>query len=274
MIDSMSSPGAHRAFSQRFGYEPVPTPMRLEEVSRDLRREVWNTIRELLIKVSGQHSRNYYFSGDSRLFVQRALGAYRRVPEDDVHFPGEGTRDVDDGFGVAMASLFDRHAAAYWLDVNARPYRFFPRSNKAQGEAVREAIDTVRRAGMDGADTHLGHAAEHIRAGRHAEAVKDSILAVESVARSIDPKDGRTLGPALRSLEERGVVQHQALKEAFLALYGYANDEQGIRHALLKKTEPAVGIDESMFMFGACASFAAYLTNKHRKLAGRKQDAE
>lgn len=175
MPDSTIPRDAHGNFSQRFGYEPVPAPMRLEEVSTDLRREVWNTIR--------------------------------------------GT-------------------------------------------------------GMEGADTHLGNAAEHIRAGRHAEAVKDSILAVESVARSIDPKAGKTLEPALRSLEERGVIQHRALKQAFSALYGYANDEQGIRHALIEKVSPAVGMDESMFMLGACASFAAYLANKHRKLAGKKQDAQ
>ena len=118
---------------------------------------------------------------------------------------------------------------------------------------------------MSGAEVHLQQAAEHIHSRRYAESVKDSILAVESVARVIDPMAEKTLGPALKSLEKGGVIRHAALKEAFSKLYGYTNDEQGIRHALLDKTSPSVDIDEAMFMFGACASFAAYLTNKHQK---------
>ena len=31
------------------------------------------------------------------------------------------------------------------------------------------------------------------------------------------------------------------------------------------KDSAAVGLDEAMFMFGACASFAAYLAQKHRQ---------
>ena len=61
VTDSTSRRDAHRTFSQRFGYEAVPAPMRLEEVSKDLRRDVWNTIRELLIQVSKTRSRNYHF---------------------------------------------------------------------------------------------------------------------------------------------------------------------------------------------------------------------
>ena len=35
-------------FSQREGYAPLPKPMQLEELSADLRREIWNEIRKLL----------------------------------------------------------------------------------------------------------------------------------------------------------------------------------------------------------------------------------
>ena len=120
---------------------------------------------------------------------------------------------------------------------------------------------------MDGADTHLRQAAEHLNARRFADSVRESIHAVESVARMVDPKAERTLGPALDSLERAGVIQHKALKQAFSRLYGYTNDAQGIRHSLLDKDSPDVDLDEAMFMFGACASFAAYLASKHRKAA-------
>ena len=112
----------------------------------------------------------------------------------------------------------------------------------------------------------MRQAADHINARQFADSITDSIHAVESVARTIDPK-AKTLGPALDSLQKSGLLKHPALKEAFSKLYGYTSDEQGIRHALLDKGSPDVGLDEAMFMFGACASFAAYLVNKHRKAA-------
>ena len=40
----------HLTFSQRYCYEPLPKPMKLEEISDDLRREIWNAIRELLLE--------------------------------------------------------------------------------------------------------------------------------------------------------------------------------------------------------------------------------
>ena len=60
--------------------------------------------------------------------------------------------------------------------------------------------------------------------------------------------------------EHLGFSQH-----CFSQRYGYTNDEQGIRHALLDRDAADVGLDEALFMFGACASFAAYLTQKHRQ---------
>ena len=82
------------------------------------------------------------------------------------------------------------------------------------------------------------------------------------MARRLDPEAAQTLGPALKSIERRGTL-HPALKKAFDALYGYTSNEQGIRHALLDQTDAKVGLDEAVFMLGACASFASYLSRKH-----------
>ena len=124
---------------------------------------------------------------------------------------------------------------------------------------------------MDGAATHLRNAAEHINAQQYADSIADSIHAVESVARTIAPKASETLGPALNSLEDAGLLKHSDLKEALRKLYHYTCDEQGIRHALLDKDAPDVGLDEAVFMFGACASFADYLVRKHRQQAGGRE---
>ena len=62
------------------------------------------------------------------------------------------------------------------------------------------------------------------------------------------------------------MLNHRALKEAFSKLYGYTSDENGIRHALLEEGAADVDLDDAVFMFGACASFAAYLVNRHKQL--------
>ena len=71
------------------------------------------------------------------------------------------------------------------------------------------------------------------------------------------------LGPALAKLEKSGAI-HPALKQAFEKLYGYTNDEKGIRHAQLN--DPSNVTDhEAVFMLGACASFVTYLINRARE---------
>ena len=290
----------HLTFSERYGYEQLPEPMALEQLSDGLRREIWNRLRGNLLKNRKVRSATgyYYFAQEFKRFIERLFGKLLKLPEDEISTGYEdvlglfkrtileGRFDqllslieltanddsVDSRFAGKIAELFDSHAAAYWLDVIRKPYRFFPRSSPEQGYAVQQALKTVEDRGMTGASAHLRKAAGFINTQRYPDAISNSILAVESVARIIDPKAENTLGPALKSLEKAGVINHPALKEAFSKLYGYTNNEQGIRHALLDKGSAAVELDEAVFMFGACASFAAYLVNKHQQLK-QQQDA-
>ena len=175
---------------------------------------------------------------------------------------------LDNEFPSDIARIFENHLAAYRLDASKTPPQFIPRSNPEEGEATRQAISTIEENDFSGASTHLREAAKCINAGHFAQSVAHSIHAVESVARIIAPKNTNTLKPALATLEKAGL--HPALKEAFNKLYGYTSDEQGIRHALLDKDSADVNVDEAQFMFGACASFAAYLINRNRKMSERQ----
>ena len=223
----------HFTFSQRNGYEDLPEPMRLDQLSDDLRRELCNTVRQLLLKIPGEIPDGHRYAKD---FAERTLGRFLKV------------------------------AAPYWLDISQRPYWFFPRTSQEEGTATQQAMETLRQGGMNGAVTHLRKAAKFINTGDPADSIRESIHAMESVARTIDPASSETLGPALSSLKKRGLLQHKALEKAFQQLYGYTSDEQGIRHALLNKDAADVGLEEAMFMFGACASFAGYLTRKQRRI--------
>ena len=293
MGDNRYQSDDHLTFSQRHGYEPLPEPMQLEELSDDLKREIWNATREFLeSQIQPNPFGRVYFTKEAERFIERVLGKFFKKSEDEIDTSyDEVVHQFKDSivYGIFNEVLdlvqfmvndrkygeklvnpinksFETCVAAYYLDMSGGPpYRFFPRSNEAQGEATQESIKTIRDGGMEGAATHLRDAAAHINARQFADSISDSIHAVESVARRIDPKS-KTLRPALNSLENAGLIKHRALKEAFAKLYGYTSDEQGIRHSLTDKNSPDVDLDEAMFMFGACASFAAYLVNKHHKM--------
>ena len=68
----------------------------------------------------------------------------------------------------------------------------------------------------------------------------------------------KTLDPAPASCKKRGRL-HGGLKGAFSKLYGFANDEKGIRHTLVFKDEAQVDEADALFMLGACASLVSYL---------------
>jgi hypothetical protein len=89
--------------------------------------------------------------------------------------------------------------------------------------------------------------------------IKESISAVESLARVLSGNTKATLGDALKVMEKKGII-HPSLKEAFSKLYGYTNDEGGIRHAMLN--EPNLSAADAKFFLLSCTNFINYLKSK------------
>ena len=291
---------AHFRFSQRYGYEPLPEPMRLGHIPDDLRREICNTVRTTLSNISySAYAGARPSVGQVRGFIEYVLGNVFSVTENEIAtkvgarnpydffekflkkekfnkildlleimISGMERQDLPiiDYFTRTIIELFDKHSAAYQLDTSQRPYSFTSRANKEEGEAIQQAVETIRQGGMSGAVTHIRKARKFMNKREYADSIRESIHVVESVARKMDPASSKTLGPALKSLERAGLLKHKALKEGFNNIYGYTNDEEGIRHPLVDQSSADVGLDEAIFMFGACASFAAYLTQKHQHL--------
>ena len=164
-------------------------------------------------------------------------------------------------FVEAVAAVFKQCRLAYVVDIE-QPVTILPAVTQQEGEAIIGAIKELREAGLHGAEAHLKRAGELINEGDWPGAVRESINAVESVARLLAP-NANTLGPALAALESGGRL-HPALRGAFDKLYGYTSDEEGIRHPLIENATSPLGQDEAVFMLGACASFASYLWRRHR----------
>lgn len=92
--------------------------------------------------------------------------------------------------------------------------------------------------------------------------IKESISAVEALCKLIAGKRKATLEQALKEIEKK-VSIHTALKQAFIKLYGYTSDADGIRHALLD--EPNLDSEDAKFMLVSCSAFTNYLISKSCK---------
>lgn len=208
MNDKQGRPNDHLTFSERHGYAPLPKPMRLEELSGDLRRDIWNVMREVLISMREPDGLSYYFSNEGRHLIERVLGRLLKMPEDgidteydkvlnpfrmiilkakffrvldliEIFSNDEPYRSRSSDFRTRIADSFQRHGAAYRFDISKFPFRFSPCSSKEQGEATKRAIEAISESGMEGAATHLRQAAHHINRCRFADSVRESISAVE-----------------------------------------------------------------------------------------------
>lgn len=280
---------ASLSFSQAQGYEDVPGPLKLEELDGRERNRIWNT---LYVHLNSSRKTDTIFgsswvTGDWEKvlkvmhcsFDDRALDdwdsdfdtnrkALRRHIEKDPFYRVFDrlqfimrTLDWPGDFIRSMKVTFEECRLAYAIDKGPPP-TILPVATPQEGAALIESLQTLHQAGLRGCTSHLRNAAQSINQRDWAGGVRESIHAVESVARKIDPDAARTLTPALKSIEKSGTL-HPALKNAFTKLYAYTSDEQGIRHALLDGSSAKAGMDEAVFMLGACASFASYLWRKH-----------
>lgn len=129
------------------------------------------------------------------------------------------------------------------------------------------SIETALATSSKNVQLHLNKALElySLRpVGDYRNSIKEAISAVEAFCR--DKTGERTLGQALKHLENNGVLIPSLLKSAFDKLYAYTNQpDTGIRHALMDdegKYTPSS--EEALFMLISCSAFINYLNSKDR----------
>ena len=86
--------------------------------------------------------------------------------------------------------------------------------------------------------------------------IKESISAVEAVAKILTGEEKPTLGKALKTLEKEGHL-HKGLAEAYMKIYGWTCSESGIRHANMDMTN--VTLADARYMLVSCSAFVNYL---------------
>lgn len=278
-------------FSQREGEASLPETMKAKSLSRLFRQLILQRVEgEIRAATRGQYARpypqtrigeiinNYRFYIRGKFFHEISQDSWQNIMGVRIFIMNGTYHEVLTfvefivrhklcplSLRQALYDAFEQGKIAYVIEDLSGVPTVVPRVSAESGAATRRAIDTLREAGLDPATGHLRKAAEHINAERFAESVHNSISAVESAARHIAP-GSKTLGVALNELEKRGLIDNSQLKAGFEKVYAYTNSEEGIRHAQVFKESSNVGMDEAMFMFGACAAFAAFLVSKHRAM--------
>ena len=287
-------------FSQREGKVPLHDQMQTEHISSKFRRLIWKyidkEIRENTTSPKG-YLGDFYIEGAHIGFI---VSEYKfdicDMPHDEIEIDAEEDSEFlreiilkgayhelltlieyflrheflrnEECMGDLRRSLigaFDEAPIAYSVVEFNKP-TIVPRSSAKAGRAAQRAIEKIREADMDSAETHLYKATDLLRAREYADSIRESIHAVESVACAIDPQPEakNNLSKALNSLENNGLLKHADIKEACRKLYDFTNKVRGIRHAREARKPPDVGLDEAEFMLGACSFFVDYLTSRQQ----------
>ena len=270
-----------KRFSERIGAVETVQILQLESISDALRNSIWNFLHSI------------YSEGDGgwREPAEALSQWFFKLPVDELPIYNLRRREWIKGkfYGLEWHQTYDfvefiatyqgrRRSTEFDTETMHRVlnrifetehsgYRFLggelsPISNAAEVDAITAAVSISAATGLAGAQTHLKTALQLLGkrpVADYRNAVKESISAVESVAKQLSKNDTQGLAGALDELAKK-VPIHGALKSAFVKLYGYTSDADGIRHAILD--EPDVDFDEAKYMVVACSAFVNYLAGK------------
>lgn len=270
-------------FSQRIGKTQAEKLVQSESIDKDLTNGLWNSVTiSFLDRVSYQTGRMPYtkYSNLSVMIVDLWIHHFKH-PVDQIPLKFSDTKALLRKwfFEAQWYRVFDflEACAAYGNDnyVNRfiencnfhlerenSAYRFINReiTEITSREEVEEVESAITQSGSFGAVSyHLASALTLMNDREkpdYRNSIKESISAVESLAKILSGKERATLGQALKEIEKTKHL-HSALKSAFSSLYGYTSDADGIRHALLE--ESSISKADARFMLVSCSTFINYL---------------
>lgn len=268
-------------FEQAEGAEPLPAQLNLREISKELRARLW-AVTYYSIRGQIDRHKNLFGSWFDVLFdfyVKRKF-----MMADEISSNGEWNlsqikRTISSGDYIAVFGFLQfviRHENCPYefpdkieteLEDARAAYRLIdgrtimPIVSETDQSTIKQALADLSETEFKGARAHLISAGAELTAGEYSASIRESIHAVESVARMLSTSG--SLSDALAKLEKHSAI-HGGLKSGFNAIYGYTSDEKGIRHSLLDEPQSRVDEADALFMIGACSAFISYMLQKVR----------
>jgi hypothetical protein len=269
-------------FSERKGFTQISKLIQRDYITPDLRSSLWNVLDIFVWSYEG-----FLDDRNSRLpnvedLCKRLYIQYFKKPIDTLPLYPRKKLDVlrDYFFKCQWFALYDfleeilniltnvdlNNAINSILEKELSAYRYV-------GDLFTDITDEQEISMLDEAmeNNEFPNVTLHLRTAleRYSDknnpdyrnSIKESISAVECMARYITSNEKATLGEALQTIERKGLI-HSALKDGFNKIYGYTSDEGGIRHAfgLFEKTQPTAS--DAKFFLLSCTSFINYLKTK------------
>lgn len=273
-------------FSQRVGLAPATKLAQRESMDEDLRSSIWSLLTLHYWNMYRAPNDDFYGRSDyvdgsnlAPLITSMWLNYFKKPVDTIDQFWEHCLKRVRDHFFAAK--WFQVYDFVEFVVAHGPPRSkdafvgacniFLARENSAYrlvGDLVVEITSEQEIAEVDaalaksdsfgGARTHLTSALALLSnksSPDYRNSIKESISAVESVAKQLSTDSSGTLGAVLSRLEKAKKL-HPALRSAFSSLYGYTSDANGIRHALLD--EPNLTKADARFMIICCSAFINY----------------
>ncbi len=273
-------------FEQAEGVEPLPSQLQLKEVSPQLRSLLWKFVYESMqkdVEYPSMGGRSYFRGKWKSILYDKHVFRDHLMVDDFTNVASaliDGIKAIFTKgdyvsifgfleyvlrhpshlyeFSEQLGWALERSGAAYAI-LDAKT--IVPISSEFDKAALEKAFADLAAKEFHGARNHLRNAGSHLTEAKYADSIRESMQAVESVARVIAPSN--SFKESLNELEKSWRI-HGGLKQGFLNIYGYTSNEKGLRHPLIDDPQAKVDEPEAMFMIGACAALVSYLINKAR----------
>lgn len=265
-------------FSERYGYVPPRTVLPIDEMTEHYRTDLWNSVYLYLMAVRNLsttsddadsialevlHMRFDEIPQDNTAFLQMLSAWWSRAKWYELYdvvevILREANEENLDWFKVNLEDDFTKNLAS----VRALERKIVRIDSESDVEAIEDALTGTDD--LPGTRHHLERALSLLsdrESPDYPNSVKESISAVESVAKEISGKPKATLSTALDALKKSGVSLHPSLIRGWQALYGYSSDADGIRHSASDR--PKVDQAEARYWLVTCSAFVSLMLKLH-----------
>jgi len=279
-------------FSQRKGLIPFKTEIQRESIDTDLLNSLWSLLKQYYWDTVGDPNDKYNISYSEKRELVYAKTFFDRLWLNhfkwaldtlDYYWPVLYKKIRDIFFRLSWNEVYDfiefvviaypnshinelfKNKCNVFLERELSAYRFVDNmiieiTSKDEIDAIENAI--VISDKFKPVQEHLLAALalySNKKSPDYRNSIKESISALESLGKILTGNDKVMLPDALRELERIHPL-HSALKEAYIKLYAYTSDSNGIRHGLQEL--PDLDSADAKYMLVICSAFINYLISK------------
>ncbi|MDK1684622.1 AbiJ-NTD4 domain-containing protein [Acinetobacter terrestris] len=277
-------------FSERYGYKPVRDIIQKESIDDALLNRLWNIIifyifnkyeKNLALQINSPIRESNLNSFFAHFYHSHLKSRVDQIPNElqicqneieSIFFEEYHWYEIYDFFEFCIENYpFEERREKFIKDTNKileeenSAYRVINNkiteiTSEQEIQSIEDALENTNP--FSGVQQHLNQALKLMSDRQHPDyrnSIKESISAVEGLARLLLEDDSITLGKAIPRIKTKYEL-HPTLMESLNKLYGYTSDEAGVRHGSAQESN--LSYIDAKFMLVACTNFINYLIEK------------